>query len=609
MSLSPGQDLGRYTVVRALDGVPGIEAWLVMHRVLLQARRMEVYPADGSVLVHVSLVDSGIEHPALVRAVDRVELPGGVGLVLDAGDEPTWETWAGGPLRWAELTRLFRPALRALAEVHRHGLVHRALGPGRLLVGSQGGETWLRVAGLGVERLVVRDPAGGELRFGAGLGEPGFMPPEQDGAFDARDPRVDVWALGRLWFDALRGERWMAGAGLDALRAAASRGEWEGPLAALDLEPAARAVLARALDPDPSRRHDDAGALLAAVDGLGSRGTTVVVAPPASARPTMVPEAPLQPPPAAPAEAPPEKPRGGGIGAAWKGIQAVIALLVVVGMVAAGLYAWQQVGSAPPELAPLEQAPKSTAPGSPDRVPGAPVAPAGAGVGGRAPEGGSATPAPREGGGGARGGSGGSGSGGTSGSGGSRGSGSAPAVPEARPSSRGVGPAEGAGSLGSVSPPGLAPAAEPTALGIEPVADAAPAPVAPPGREPVAAPVVEARSESAAPAPPEASVPALAEASVPAPAEGTWDGRWQGRPLKLRVEGGSGGVVTARLEVLVGTTPRTYRLVGGWNGERFELREEGGAVRVTGVVRGESLEGQLVLVDGEPGSTFSASLR
>lgn len=126
-----------------------------------------------------------------------------------------------------------------------------------------------------------------------------------------------------------------------------------------------------------------------------------------------------------------------------------------------------------------------------------------------------------------------------------------------------------------------APAGEPT-----PVAAAEPEPA-----------VVDAAPEPAAPEP--VVFPAV---------QGTWKGKWSGRPLTVQVSRQDGATLSGTLEVLVGTTPRTYRVTGTLAADgSFSLRDaEGGPLRLTGRFSGSALDG-MVTVDGKTAmSAFEA---
>jgi serine/threonine-protein kinase len=98
----------------------------------------------------------------------------------------------------ATIVRWLREAAEGVAEAHRQGIVHRDLKPENLLVTREG---LLKVIDFGIAKLSslgVRTSA--EQRLGTAL----YMAPEQiQGA--ATDPRMDVYALGLVLYEALTG--------------------------------------------------------------------------------------------------------------------------------------------------------------------------------------------------------------------------------------------------------------------------------------------------------------------------------------------------------------------------------------------------------------------
>ncbi len=143
---------------------------------------------------------------------------------------------------------------RALREVHRHGLVHRDVKPGNVLLRSDG-TPLLSDFGL------VRAEELGLTRSGQVLGTPAFAAPEQlRSDHDAVGPRSDVFALGATLHCALTGRVPFAGrtpaeliANIDARR--------RPPLTADGLPRDLETIVARCLEPDPRDRYPTAAAV------------------------------------------------------------------------------------------------------------------------------------------------------------------------------------------------------------------------------------------------------------------------------------------------------------------------------------------------------------
>jgi serine/threonine protein kinase len=85
----------------------------------------------------------------------------------------------------------------ALAEIHAHGLVHRDVKPGNVLMASDGS---VKVADLGIAEATRSRGAGRS----PALGTPGYASPEQVRG-DAVDGRADLYALGVIVYEMLTG--------------------------------------------------------------------------------------------------------------------------------------------------------------------------------------------------------------------------------------------------------------------------------------------------------------------------------------------------------------------------------------------------------------------
>jgi len=100
-----------------------------------------------------------------------------------------------------EAVRIASEVAGALASAHRHGVVHRDIKPGNILLR----EGHARVADFGIARAV--SSAGGEKMTATGLavGTSTYMSPEQ-AAGEETDERSDIYALGCVLYEMLAGE-------------------------------------------------------------------------------------------------------------------------------------------------------------------------------------------------------------------------------------------------------------------------------------------------------------------------------------------------------------------------------------------------------------------
>ena len=158
---------------------------------------------------------------------------------------------------------------------HAHGVIHRDLKPDNILVGDHG-ETFVldwglaRVRGAPTEDTGTLPSEGGTV-FGAVVGTPAYMAPEQAaGDLDRIDERTDVFALGAILHHVLSGEAPYRAPTVDALIAAAREGK-PPPLDRRRLPRELVAICERATARDRTARYRDANELAAALEAFQAR--------------------------------------------------------------------------------------------------------------------------------------------------------------------------------------------------------------------------------------------------------------------------------------------------------------------------------------------------
>ncbi len=168
---------------------------------------------------------------------------------------------ANPPLQ--ERVRWIRDAARALHYAHENGLVHRDVKPHNIMVTREGG---VKVADFGLARDV--SSGRGLTVSGEVMGTPHYMAPEQArGLWDQVGPRADVYSLGATLYELIAGTPPVDAPEILQLLEKVAAGETvplrsRAPSVPRDLE----TIVAKALDPDPSRRYQSAGALAEDLD-------------------------------------------------------------------------------------------------------------------------------------------------------------------------------------------------------------------------------------------------------------------------------------------------------------------------------------------------------
>ena len=170
-----------------------------------------------------------------------------------------------GGLKTDEKLAILEAVAQAVAHAHAQGVIHRDLKPQNIMIEPDGRVV---LTDFGLARI-----DGGEdlTRTGAVFGTPHYMAPEQvQGKITT--PAADVWALGVLLHEAVRGARPFEGATSLAIYDQIVRND--PPPMPGDLG----AIAAKALEKDPSRRYADAAAF---ADDLSKarRGEPVSVRP------------------------------------------------------------------------------------------------------------------------------------------------------------------------------------------------------------------------------------------------------------------------------------------------------------------------------------------
>ena len=247
---------GMASIFRAVDGETG-------ERVALKVPYLH-YEADVVFFERFRREEEialRLDHPNLVRARPPGREKTRVYIVMEyVGGAPLSELLAArGPLPPGEGVDLARQTCDALHYLHVHGVVHRDVKPGNVLV-SERGEVKLLDFGIAHVETARRLTVTG---LSASIGTPDYMAPEQLHGRGG-DARADVFALGTMLYQMLSGRLPYAGDDWEA-RLDAKRLEEPTPLSALvpGLDPGLAAVVMRAIEPDRARRYESAADLLA----------------------------------------------------------------------------------------------------------------------------------------------------------------------------------------------------------------------------------------------------------------------------------------------------------------------------------------------------------
>ena len=244
-------------------------------------------------------VTAQLEHPNVVPVHDLGVIPGGgvffamkmvrgktlaeILEALERGDEAVRAEFTR-----VRLLTLFQQVCMGVHYAHSRGIVHRDLKPDNIMVGEYGE---VHVMDWGVAKIlsavpeeeedapprrrpsgIERVPTSAHTAYGAVVGTPSYMPPEQArGEGDRIGPRSDVYALGAILYELLTGqppylERTPLTTLMRVVEGKLIRPAERAP--DRDVPPELEDLCCRALAADPADRHDSARLLFDGIEAF-----------------------------------------------------------------------------------------------------------------------------------------------------------------------------------------------------------------------------------------------------------------------------------------------------------------------------------------------------
>ena len=295
--LRPGATLGRYRIVERL-GEGGMGSVYrasdprLERDVALKVLHEDPDPGRGEDRRRQLRLEaralSRLLHPNIATLFDLDSHDGVDFLVLEYVPGHTLaHLLESGPLPEARARAIALEVAEALDAAHEHGVVHRDLKPGNIILNPRGRA---KVLDFGLARFqgsssVTRTTLSSADSGGRVAGTLPYMAPEQIRG-ERTDARSDVWSMGVILHEMCAGERPFAGTDFGQLLYKIVH---EPAPALRTLRPgvsqAYAAIVARCLEKDPGRRFADAAALRRALHGDDSAETLVLPAAAADAAP------------------------------------------------------------------------------------------------------------------------------------------------------------------------------------------------------------------------------------------------------------------------------------------------------------------------------------
>jgi eukaryotic-like serine/threonine-protein kinase len=215
---------------------------------------------------------SALGHPNIICVHDFNETPDGTFyLVMDLLEGDTLEQRLArvGSLAWADGRRIVLELGAGLAAAHAHGLLHRDVKPGNVLLAKTGNTERAVLLDFGLVKPMEEAAISRITATGAAVGTPLYMSPEQARG-ESIDPRSDLYSLAALLFEIVTGappflDRTLANvyARLLTVDAPAASSVADHPIP-VELD----AVLARALAKSRDARFPDVKSFLAAIEAI-----------------------------------------------------------------------------------------------------------------------------------------------------------------------------------------------------------------------------------------------------------------------------------------------------------------------------------------------------
>jgi serine/threonine-protein kinase len=210
-----------------------------------------------------------LRHPNVAAVLDSgIEETGAPYLVMELLNGRSFEDELSerGTIPYEQALAVVLPIARALSVAHARGVIHRDLKPSNIfLCRDADGSVVPKLLDFGIAKSDANDF---ETQTGLVVGSPSYMAPEQ-----ARDGEcgvyTDIWGIAAVLYRAVTGKPPHAADSVHEMLAQRVR-EPASPLVAPGVKKSVCAVVDRALERDPERRHRTMQAFIDALEGASA---------------------------------------------------------------------------------------------------------------------------------------------------------------------------------------------------------------------------------------------------------------------------------------------------------------------------------------------------
>jgi eukaryotic-like serine/threonine-protein kinase len=216
-----------------------------------------------------------LRHPNIVPLYDSGDAEGMLYFVMPYEDGPSLRARLAreGALPLPDALSMLRDVARALQYAHEHGVVHRDIKPDNVMM--SGGAAVVTDFGIAkaVSAAQADAPTATITQTGSGIGTPAYMAPEQAIGDPSSDHRADIYSFGCLAYEVLTGSPPFHGMPVHQI-VAAHMSTVPGLVtdSRAGIPASVGRLVAKCLAKDPAARPQNAGEVVAVLEGTATLG-------------------------------------------------------------------------------------------------------------------------------------------------------------------------------------------------------------------------------------------------------------------------------------------------------------------------------------------------